>query len=35
VTVRALLHDIGDTLATYNHPDIAAAMRAICRSPVL
>ena len=24
--VCALLHDIGDTLATYNHPDIAAAM---------
>ena len=24
--VCALLHDIGDTLATYNHPDIAAAI---------
>jgi predicted HD phosphohydrolase len=24
--VMALLHDIGDTLGTYNHPDIAAAM---------
>jgi predicted HD phosphohydrolase len=24
--VAALLHDIGDTLATYNHPDIAAAI---------
>ncbi|MBD9424717.1 HD domain-containing protein [Pseudomonas sp. PDM15] len=24
--VCALLHDIGDTLGTYNHPDIAAAM---------
>lgn len=24
--VRALLHDIGDTLGTYNHPDIAAAI---------
>jgi len=24
--VCALLHDIGDTLATFNHPDIAAAM---------
>jgi predicted HD phosphohydrolase len=24
--VCALLHDIGDTLAPYNHPDIAAAM---------
>jgi predicted HD phosphohydrolase len=24
--VAALLHDIGDTLASYNHPDIAAAI---------
>lgn len=24
--VMALLHDIGDTLGTYNHPDIAAAI---------
>ena len=24
--VMALLHDIGDTLGSYNHPDIAAAM---------
>ena len=24
--VMALLHDIGDTLASYNHPDIAAAI---------
>lgn len=24
--ICALLHDIGDTLGTYNHPDIAAAM---------
>lgn len=24
--VMALLHDIGDTLATYNHPEIGAAM---------
>src|SRR5262245_48901115 len=24
--VCALLHDIGDTLGTYNHPDIAAAI---------
>ena len=24
--VMALLHDIGDTLGTYNHPEIAAAM---------
>ncbi|PLK27893.1 HD domain-containing protein [Novosphingobium sp. TH158] len=24
--IMALLHDIGDTLGTYNHPDIAAAM---------
>jgi predicted HD phosphohydrolase len=24
--VMALLHDVGDTLCTYNHPDIAAAM---------
>ena len=24
--VMALLHDIGDTIGTYNHPDIAAAM---------
>ncbi len=24
--IMALLHDIGDTLATYNHPDIAAAI---------
>ncbi len=24
--VMALLHDIGDTLGTYNHPDIGAAM---------
>ncbi len=24
--VAALLHDIGDTLATYNHPDVAAAI---------
>src|SRR5215212_3961173 len=24
--VMALLHDIGDTLGAYNHPDIAAAM---------
>lgn len=24
--VTALLHDIGDTLGTYNHPEIAAAM---------
>ena len=24
--VAALLHDIGDTLGTYNHPDIAAAI---------
>lgn len=24
--VSALLHDIGDTLGSYNHPDIAAAM---------
>jgi len=22
----ALLHDIGDTLGTYNHPDVAAAI---------
>jgi len=26
--VCALLHDIGDTLASWNHPDIAAAMLA-------
>ena len=24
--VMALLHDIGDTLGTYNHPDVAAAI---------
>ncbi|MFN2099415.1 HD domain-containing protein [Altererythrobacter sp. MF3-039] len=24
--VMALLHDIGDTLGTYNHPDVAAAL---------
>ena len=24
--VAALLHDIGDTLGSYNHPDIAAAI---------
>ncbi len=24
--VMALIHDIGDTIGTYNHPDIAAAM---------
>jgi predicted HD phosphohydrolase len=24
--ICALLHDIGDTLATYNHPDVAAAI---------
>jgi predicted HD phosphohydrolase len=24
--VMALLHDVGDTIATYNHPDIGAAM---------
>ena len=24
--VMSLLHDIGDTLATYNHPDVAAAI---------
>ena len=24
--VMALLHDVGDTLGTYNHPDIAAAI---------
>ncbi|MDA0819574.1 MAG: HD domain-containing protein [Proteobacteria bacterium] len=24
--VMALLHDIGDTLSTYNHPDVAAAI---------
>jgi len=24
--VMALLHDIGDTLCTYNHPDVAAAI---------
>ena len=24
--VCALLHDVGDTLGSYNHPDIAAAM---------
>jgi predicted HD phosphohydrolase len=24
--VMALLHDIGDTIGTYNHPDIGAAM---------
>ena len=24
--VMALLHDIGDTLGSYNHPDIAAAI---------
>src|ERR1700712_4740550 len=24
--VMALLHDIGDTLGTYNHPEIAAAI---------
>ena len=24
--VAALLHDVGDTLATYNHPDVAAAI---------
>ncbi|TCD06642.1 HD domain-containing protein [Erythrobacteraceae bacterium CFH 75059] len=25
-TVMALLHDIGDTLGSYNHPDVAAAI---------
>ena len=30
--VMALLHDIGDTLGAYNHPDIAAAI--LARTPM-
>ena len=29
--VMALLHDIGDTLGSYNHPEVAASIIKLCR----